>query len=114
MSDHLKHFWELVTFKKLPEKIDDINILIQVEMMKFHSRAVMCKIPASDTEKYRFEMFIKDQSYICRTSKLLIKESSPIRNIIDMLNTSDVKWGIETNLEEGTYYLIASWKHWGE
>ena len=114
MSEHLKHFWELVTFKKIPERIEDINVLIQVEMMKFHSRGVICKIPANDVEKYRFEMFVKDHNYMCKTSKLYIKDVSQIRNVIDLLVGADIKWGIESNIQEGSYYLIASWKHWGE
>jgi hypothetical protein len=115
MSAHLQHFWELVTFKKLPQTIEDINIIIQVEMMKFHSRAVVCKITPSDTTKYRFELFVgeKDTNYFCKTSRLLIKENSPIRKLVDLLITSNMHWGIETNLD-GSYYLIASWKHWGE
>lgn len=114
--NYLKNFWELVTFKKIPQTIEDINVLIQAEMIKFHSRAIICKIPVSDTEKYTFTTFLRenDKGYFCKNSKLLIKQSSQeFRRIIDMIIDIGLLWGIETNLE-GSYYLIASWKHWGE
>lgn len=109
----LQHFWHLVTFKKMPFTTEDVRVLIQVEMMKFHTRAVICKICPTDTDKYRFDYFVRDKNYYCNTSKLFIKEGSDIRLIIDILTSEGMKWGIETNLE-GAFYLIASWKHWGE
>ena len=111
----LQHFWHLVTFKKLPVTVQDVRILIQVEMMKFHSRAVICKIPPTDTDKYTFGYFVKDRDskYYCNKSKLVVKEHSEVRTVIDNLLSEGMKWGIETNLD-GSYYLIASWKDWGE
>jgi len=114
-QNHLKHFWEIVTFKKLPQTTADVRTLIQVEMMKFHSRAVICKILPPDTEKYSFGYFVKEteKDYFCKKSKLVVKDTSDVRCIIDIIVGDDMKWGIETNLE-GSFYLIASWKHWGE
>ena len=108
----LKNFWDLVTFKKLPQNETDVRVLVQTEMMKFHSRAIICRIPPSDTEKsYGFFMKDLNKGYFCNNSKLVVKETSPIRPVIDMISAEDMKWGIETNLE-GAFYLIASWKHW--
>ena len=114
-QSHLKHFWDIVTFKKLPQTLNDVRMLVQTEMMKFHSRTIICKVYPIDTDKYTFSAFVKaeDKDYFCNNSKLLIKESSTVRDIIDMIVYDDMKWGIETNLV-GAYYLIASWKHWGE
>ena len=114
--NYLKNFWDLVSFKKVPQTKEDIHVLVQAEMIKFHSRAVICKIPSSETEKYTFPSFMKDadRPYFCKSSKLLIKQSSPeFRNVVDMIKDVDLIWGIETNLE-GSFYIVASWKHWGE
>lgn len=107
---HLKHFWELVTFKKNVETLEDVQMLCQTEMLKFHSRAVICKLSPEDSEKYRTNMFIPDQIYFCNTSRLYVKNDK-IRKVIDFILLNDMKWGIETNLEDGVF-LVASWKHW--
>lgn len=112
---YLKNFWELVSFKKLPQTIEDIHVLVQAEMIKFHNRAVICKIPKTDTEKYTFVSFVRegDKKYFCTTSKMLVKCTSEVRHVIDMILDVGLIWGIETNLED-SFYLVASWKHWGE
>lgn len=107
---HLKHFWELVSFKAFPETIEDVRTLCQTEMIKFHSRAVICKLSPDDSEKYRMGLFIPDQKYFCNASRLYVKNEK-IKKVIDYILNDDMKWGIETNLEDGIY-LIASWKHW--
>ena len=115
MTDNfLKNFWELVTFQKLPQDAADVRVLIQSEMMKFHSRAIICRVPPADTEKSH-GFFMKDinKKYYCINSKLIVKEGSEIRQVIDFIVADDIKWGIETNLKDALY-LVASWKHWGE
>ena len=110
VDSHLQRFWKLLIFKRLPECQEDINALVQVEMMKHHSRAPICKLTPRQIEKYLTRLFVADTTYYCSRSKLLIT-SPEIRCIIDLILSQNLKWHIEVNLE-GVAFVFASWHHW--
>lgn len=110
-ESHLKKFWNLLSFKRLPHSVEDLRIIVQVEMMKYHTRAAICKIQPKQSEKYLLKILVKDTKYYCARSKLLIT-SPEIRGVIDIIKFENMDWHVETN-REGNTYLFASWQHWG-
>ena len=109
-DSHLKRFWKLLIFKRLPECPEDINALVQTEMMKHYSRAPICKLTPRQVEKYLTRLFVSDTRYFCSRSKLLIT-SPEIRQVIDMILEQDLQWHIEVNLDS-VAFVFASWHHW--
>lgn len=107
---HLERFWKLVTFKRLPKTIEDINVLVQIEMMRYHTRGPVCKILPDHYEKCITGWLVSDKKYYCSRSKYFVKDQN-IRKVIDMLYKQKMQWHIETNLEDNSY-LFASWQHW--
>lgn len=107
---HIKRFWKLLTFKRLPDCSEDINALVQVEMMKHYSRAPICKVTTRQVEKYITRLFVKETTYFCNRSKMLI-QSPEIRKIIDIILEQGLEWHIEVNVD-GVAFVFASWHHW--
>lgn len=107
---YLKKFWKLLIFKSLPLTCEDVNALVQVEMMKHHSRAPICKLMPRQVEKYITRLFVKETKYYCSRSRLFV-HSPEIRHIIDLICEQDLQWHIESNLD-GIAYLFATWHHW--
>lgn len=109
-DSHLRRFWKLLTFKRLPDCAEDINALVQVEMMKHISRAPICKIGTKQIERYLTRLFVKETAYFCYQSKMMV-QSPEIRKIIDMILAQGLQWHIETNVDN-VIFLYASWHHW--
>jgi hypothetical protein len=109
-ESHLKHFWNLVTFRRYPETSGDLHMMVQVEMMKYNTSAIVCKLAASDYEKCMTSLFVGEPDYFCAKSKYLIKNSR-IRDLIDIIRDTELVWQVKTNLE-GLSYIEVSWNHW--
>lgn len=109
-ESHLRRFWNLVSFRRMPENSADITMLIQVEMMQYHTSAVICRMSLKGAEKYLSSIFVKEPKYFCAKTKLLIHDTK-LRDLIDILVHDGFTWSIDINLEQQAY-LTASWKHW--
>jgi len=107
---HLQSFWKLISLRKLPQTVEDVRVIIQVEMMKYANSAAVCRIQMNQIEKYMTSLFVKDTQYYCQRSKFLVKDPE-LKTVIDLLAEEKLAWYFEFNLE-GSCYLFATWKHW--
>ena len=107
---HLEHFWKSLTFKILPKTAQDINMLVQVEMMRYHTKAPICKIFSEQYDRCLTGWLVSDKKYFCSRSKYFIKDEK-IKTVIDLLYSLKLQWHVKTNIE-GNSYLFASWQHW--